>query len=263
MTVAQKVQRARENATAAKRVAKSIAERVLSATGTTHADMTPLDGTQAWALIRERPTELPSRVVGAALYKAMADLDAYCNAVMNAASQAARTNNDAMAQSALNTSANIADATAFIERVLDEVGVSSAGLDASLRGGLGAAWFAVLGYAVAGAAVIYAVFQIIDKLDGVDTEAHALAREACNEQAAATGRPCNDEDFRRYFAEERERERAQDPFEHVGKGIGDALFWLLLIGGVGVGLYYAAPYLTAKAVDTETQYRAMRAKARG
>lgn len=280
MTIAQKVQRARENATAAKRAAEDIALRVLDATGTTRDQMTPLDGDQAWDVIRTRPTELPSRVVGAGLYKAMSKLDEACNVVLNSAAQAEQLRSESLAQSALNMSAQIASALTFVRDSLDEMAsvasyalpgftgltggsyylVTSNALSADL-GALGA-WTQVLGGAVVLAAAIYIVIKIIDKVDGVDSEAQLLAREACTEQFNATGRRCTDVDFRRYFTEERQREaeleRQRDPLSKLG----DALFWLLLIGGVGVGLYFAAPLLTAKAVETETQYRTARARAR-
>ena len=111
---------------------------------------------------------------------------------------------------------------------------------------------------------------MVDKIDGLGSEAAAAAQAACEAQARASGRPCTPEEYAAFFSDERTRERqdsltnkmaeaaarvAESAGKAAGDAVGGALFWLLVIGGVGAALYFAAPAIAERGVQTAQRIR--------
>lgn len=275
-----KVERARANVIGVRQVAADIADRVLRATGISAQDVTAVNGQRAMDLVLSRPSELPNVVVGAALYEAMVLLGSYCNVALNAATEAVRLDSEPLATKAYSLSTTLQSTASFVQEKL--VQAENAARALGLRGlerystissGLaspGFGWVQAVAYAVVAGAVIYLIAVIAENIRSTGEEAADSARYMCEQRARATGRPCTREEFDRLYKDEAGRIQRDSLSNRLGeavlaatKPVTDAAFWLLLIGGVGVALYFAAPYLSEKAAETTTRYSAARARARG
>ena len=252
------------------------ADRVLRAAGLTAANVTAANGEQALRLLRSRPTELPKAVVAAAVVQAFAKLAAVSNSVLNIATLAEQLDSKPLSFRALDLMNALTRVVAFVDGVLRRI----EGLEAAVgMRGLGeiSDWLrfsAVVslfsGLGVVAGAVLLVFAEMVDKIDGLGSEAAAAAQAACEAQARALGRPCTPEEYAAFFSDERTRER-QDSLtnkmaetaarvaEAAGKAAGDAaggaLFWLLVIGGVGTALYFAAPAIAERGVQTAQRIR--------
>lgn len=253
------------------------AGRVLTAAGLTAENVTALNGQRALELLRSRPTELPKAVVAAALVESLAKLAAVSNAVLNIATYAEQLDSELLSWRAVELMNALTRVIAFIDNALRRLEEATSGMR-----GLGeisdwmrfAAFVAILsggGFIIGGLILVFA--ELVDKIDGLDSDAAEAARVACETQARSTGRPCTPEQYAAFFADERTREREDsltnkvtDAVSSIGRSVGGAfsgaLFWLLLIGGVGTTLYFTAPYLGEKAVETTSRYAAARARAK-
>lgn len=260
------------------------ADRVLRAAGLSAANVTAANGEQALQLLRSRPAELPSAVVAAAIVQAFAKLAAVSNVVLNIATLAERLDSEPLSFRALNLMASLGRVVGYVDSTLRRIeGLEAA---AGMRGlGEISDWLrfsAVValfsGLGVVAGAVLLVFADMVDKIDGLGSEAAEAAQAACEAQARATGRRCTPEEYAAFFSDERTRERqdsltnkmadaaaraAEAAGKAAGEAVGGALFWLLVIGGVGVGLYFAAPLLSEKAAETTTRYSTARARARG
>lgn len=249
------------------------ADRVLRAAGLSAENVTALNGQRALELLRSRPAELPKAVLAAAVVESFAKLAAVCNAVLNVATLAERLDSQSLSFRVLDVMNALTRVVGFIENTLRRI----EGLEAAvgLRGlGEVSDWLrfsAVIalfsGAGVVAGALLLVFADMVDKIDGIGSDAAALAQAACAEQARATGRPCTPEEYRAFFADERERERrdslsnkvgdaAAGVGRAVGEAVGGALFWLLVIGGVGAALYFAAPALAERGAQTARRLRA-------
>jgi hypothetical protein len=249
------------------------ADRVLRAAGLTAANVTAANGEQALRLLRSRPTELPKAVVAAAVVQAFAKLAAVSNVVLNIATLSERLDSQPLSFRALDLMNALTRVVAYVDGALRRI----EGLEAAVgMRGLGeisdwlrfsavVALFSGLG--VVAGAVLLVFAEMVDKIDGLGSEAAEAAQAACEAQARATGRRCTPEEYAAFFRDERTRER-QDSLTNkmgdaaagvgraVGEAVGGALFWLLVIGGVGAALYFAAPALAERGAQSARRLRA-------
>jgi len=248
------------------------ADRVLRAAGLTAANVTAASGEQALRLLRSRPTELPKAVVAAAVVQAFAKLAAVSNAVVNIATLAEQLDSGPLSFRALDLMNALTRVVAYVDGALQRIeGLEAA---AGMRGlGEISDWLrfsAVValfsGLGVVAGAVLLVFAEMVDKIDGLGSDAADAAQAACDAQARATGRPCTPEEYAAFFSDERTREREDSLSNKVGaaaagigraagEAVGGALFWLLVIGGVGAALYFAAPAIAERGVQTAQRFR--------
>jgi hypothetical protein len=252
------------------------ADRVLRAAGLTAANVTAANGEQALRLLRSRPTELPKAVVAAAVVQAFAKLAAVSNVVLNIATLSERLDSQPLSFRALDLMNALTRVVTYVDGALRRI----EGLEAAvgLRGlGEISDWLrfsAVValfsGLGVVAGAVLLVFAEMVDKIDGLGSEAAEAAQAACEAQARASGRPCTPEQYAAFFRDERTRERqdsltnkmaetaarvAESAGKAAGDAVGGALFWLLVIGGVGTALYFAAPAIAERGVQTARRIR--------
>jgi hypothetical protein len=249
------------------------ADRVLRAAGLTAANVTAASGEQALRLLRSRPTELPNVVVAAAVVQAFAKLAAVSNVVLNIATLAEQLDSQPLSFRALDLMNALTRVVTYVDGALRRI----EGLEAAvgLRGlGEISDWLrfsAVValfsGLGVVAGAVLLVFADMVDKIDGLGSEAADAAQAACAAQARASGRPCTPEEYAAFFSDERTRER-EDSLSNkvgdaaagvgraVGEAVGGALFWLLVIGGVGAALYFAAPAIAERGAQSARRLRA-------
>jgi hypothetical protein len=269
---------ARTNIRIVRTMVGGFADRVLRAAGLSAENVTALNGQRALELLRSRPAELPKAVIAAAIVEAFAKLAAMCNLVLNVATMAERNDSQSLSFKVLDMSNKILGVTGQISTILERFENPTAGLF-----GLGAIeasdWLRYAGFlgllsaGASGGAGVVAGFalilfaEIVDKIDGIGSNAAELAQAACDEQARLTGRPCTAAEYQAFYADERERERRDSLSNKVleaaeniaAKTTGaftDALFWLVLLGGVGAALYFAGPALAERGVQTARRLRA-------
>lgn len=245
------------------------ADRVLRAAGLTAASVTAANGEQALRLLRSRPTELPKAVVAAAVVQAFAKLAAVSNVVLNIATLSEQLDSQPLSFRALDLMNALTRVVTYVDAALRRI----EGLEAAvgLRGlGEISDWLrfsAVValfsGIGVVAGAVLLVFADMVDKIDGLGSEAAAAAQAACEAQARATGRQCTPEEYAAFFRDERTREREDSLSGKVGgafadiiRAVGGALFWLLVIGGVGAALYFAAPAFAERGAQSARRLRA-------
>lgn len=244
------------------------ADRVLRAAGLSAANITAANGEQALQLLRSRPMELPKAVVAAAIVQAFAKLAAVSNVVLNIATLAERLDSAPLSFRALDLMAALSRVVGYVDSTLRRIeGLEAA---AGMRGlGEISDWLrfsAVValfsGIGVVAGAVLLVFADMVDKIDGLGSEAAAAAQAACEAQARATGRQCTPAEYRKFFEDERTREREDSLSGKVGgafadiiRAVGGALFWLLVIGGVGAALYFAAPAIAERGAQTVRRIR--------
>lgn len=271
--VATNVALARATVRALRTQVGGFADRVLRAAGLSAENVTAVNGQRALELLRSRPAELPKAVLAAAVVESFAKLAAVCNAVLNVATLAERLDSAPLSFRVIDVMNALTRAVVYVDGALRRV----EGLEAAvgLRGlGEVSDWLrfsAVIalfsGAGVVAGAILLVFAEMVDKIDGVGSDAAALARAACDEQARVSGRPCTPAEYAAFFADERERERedslsnkAGDAAASIGRAVGEAvggaLFWLLVIGGVGAALYFAAPALAERGAQTARRLRA-------
>jgi len=272
------VQVARASARIARNAAAGFASRLLRAAGVELSAVTPDVGARAEQTLRERVTSAPKSVVAAGVTFAFSRLVAVCDMVLVVASIAERLDSVSLSNRVVQFAMGplTIATTSISEKIRSFEGVSSGltGLGEVsdwVRAAAVLAFVSGIGFVPSAALLIFA--QMVDAIDGVESDAAELVRAACEAQKAATGQACTPDMFATLLAQERAREEANslsslaartvdkivdtagDIGKSAGEGLGNALFWLALIGGVGVMLYFSAPALADRAASTAQRFR--------
>jgi hypothetical protein len=274
------VEVARINARIARNAAAGFGSRLLRAAGVELSAVTPAVGAQAEQTLRARLASAPKAVVAAGVTFAFSRLVAVCDMVLVVAALAERIDSIPLSSRVRNfalgpltiTTGIISDRIRSFERLPSGPGVAGLGnVSDWIRA---AALFASLsGVGVVPGVALLIFAELVDAIDGLESDAAELVRAACEAQKAATGQACTPEMFATLLEQERAREEANslsslatrtvdkivdtagDIGRSAGEGLGNALFWLVLLGGAGAMLYFSAPALADRAASTAQRFR--------